>query len=185
MQVVGAHSFLNASAQRQITVSYADAGTDGDLLSYTLLPDGSRNASTAARQTFYDVHKTPWFSQAAPGPPRWGPLRFASTKNALGQLPYVAIQTAMLNVSTTSAPTGTPLVLASTLYVTPDKYQTQFSNLTYDFTAYVVDGVSLNESQLILASAGSVRAHTSPCRGPKPELCAAKDFQLCTIPAVL
>jgi hypothetical protein len=134
--------------------------TNGDLVSYSLLPDGSRNESSQFRQTFYDVRKTPWFSLASPGPSKWAPLRFASIKNDLGQLPYIAIQTHMINVTTASG--EVPLVLASTLYVTPDKYRAQFSNLTYDFTSYVVDGVSLNESQLILASAGTVRGGWYP-----------------------
>lgn len=155
VQVVGAHSYLDAFANRQVTIYYADNGTDGDLVSYSLLPDGSRNESSQFRQTFYDVRKTPWFSLASPGPPKWAPLRFASVKNDLGQLPYIAIQTHMINVTTVSG--EVPLVLASTLYVTPAKYRAQFSNLAYDFTSYVVDGVSLNESQLILASAGTVR----------------------------
>lgn len=151
--VVGAHAFVDVLDQRQVTVSYADAGTGGDLVTVGLFPNGSRNASSEVRRTFFDVHKTAWFSAARPGAPRWSPLIFASARNALGSLPYIISQTQVVEGV---GPGNQSLVLASTLYVTPDKYQQRFKSDAYNFTAYVVEGSSLDDSKLILASAGTV-----------------------------
>jgi hypothetical protein len=153
--VVGAHSFLDAASERQVTVSYADVATGGDLITATLLPTGAVNASSISRTPYFDVHKTAWFPVAAAGPPRWSTLSLAPIPNALGALPYIVTQT---QVVPGLGPAVQPLVLSTTMYVTPDKYQQQFKSSAYDFRAYVIDGASLHSADLVMATAGTVNS---------------------------